>query len=60
VSLSKAYLVNNVNKLGIGVPAGAQFAAVPNIEYYTQKLDHFDPTNQNTWQQVRALLQFEM
>jgi hypothetical protein len=37
----------------LGIPAMPREDPLPPDEWCTQPLDHFDPTNNNTWQQVR-------
>lgn len=52
-ALSSMHLVNNVNKYGIKDPGGVEFLNIrlPAEEWFSQKLDHFDPTNERTWSQ---------
>lgn len=52
--LSSMHLINNVIKHGIKDPGGIEFLNIrlPEEEWFSQKLDHFDPTNERTWLQV--------
>ncbi len=52
-AFSQSYLLNNKNRLGIGVPHAPKLGdRLPKEEYFLQKLDHFNPTDETTWLQV--------
>lgn len=40
------------HKDNLGEPALSKDQVLPGDEWFQQNLDHFDPTNMQTWQQV--------
>lgn len=48
-----SYRMNNKLKIGIGDPKSSDlFNELPEDKYFSQKLDHFDSTDETTWRQV--------
>lgn len=47
-----SYRMNNKLKVGIGNPELSDLYELPEDKYFSQNLDHFDPTDETTWPQV--------
>lgn len=56
-----SYRVNNRLKVGLGIPKPSDLSyELPKDQYFRQKLDHFDPTDETTWEQVIQIVEFHL
>lgn len=53
-TLAASYRMNNKLKVGLGNPKQSEnlLDPLPEEQWFNQKLNHFDPTDETTWQQV--------